>query len=264
MTKQVYCVLPTDSIARVKNLLLKHRISTVLVLEGDEPVGMVGEKDVADAFYHTREPVDEVRVQEIMVKKVVTVPPEATPEEVAKKMIEEKTKGVIVFDEVVLGIMTKTDLLGYFISKYTGRALVGDVMDTNIRTIKPRHSLFHAIRKMQEEEISRILVVEDGLKGILSMKDVAFVSPSKHPTRLIFAKPSKKPAERAVRIMPYTVEEIMRTEVHKISPVTAASKAAKLMLEKGIGSLVVVDSRGNIKGMLTKTDITRYLSNTIS
>ncbi|MCD4740723.1 CBS domain-containing protein [archaeon] len=263
MTEQVYYVNPSESVARVKNLFLKHKISTVLVMEEDKPVGMLGEPEVAGAFYNSREPVDQVRVKEVMNNKIVTILPNAAPEEASKKLLEEKVKGVIVFDEDqgVMGIITKTDLIPYFIEKYTGKALVSDVMDTNVRTVKPKHSLFHAIRTMQEEGISRIIVVEDGLQGIISLKDVALTSAKDKPTKLIFTKDSR-PGEREVRMLPFTVEEIMKTEVHKIRPSMAATKAAKIMLEKKIGSLVVVDSKGKIQGMLTKTDFAKHLLST--
>jgi len=265
MTGRVHYVSPNDSIAHVKKLFLKHKISTVLVMDGKKPVGLVGEPDVATAFFHARSPVDEVPVKEVMNKKITKVEPEATPSQIARTLLAEKAKGVIVFDEEegVLGLVTKTDLLDYFISHCPGEIKVKDVMDTNIRTIRPRHSLFHAIRTMREEGIGRILVVEDGLKGILTMKDVAFVSPKAHPTRLLFKKPGSEPTEREYHIMPFTVEDVMRTDVEKISTEAAASKAAKTMMTKGIGSLVVVDEKGAIAGMITKTDIAKYLSKSI-
>lgn len=260
MTDKVYFVSPEESVARVKNLFLKHKISSVLVMKDDEPVGLVGESDLADAFFQAREPIDEVRVKKVMRKGIVKVTPEATPKEISKELLEKKVKSAIVFDEQVLGIVTKTDLLDYFINNFQGRVMVHEVMDKNIRKVKPMHSLFHAIRLMQEEGISRVLVEDNTLQGIISLKDVAFASPGTHPTKRILK--SEKTGDREVHILPFTVQDVMKTEVKTISSKDSAANAAKIMLKEKIGSLVVTNQDNQIEGIITKTDITKYLSKT--
>ena len=112
---------------------------------------------------------------------------------------------------------------------------------------------------MQEENISRVLVEDKGLKGIISLKDVAFASPSSNQTRRI-----DEPKGRDLRVLPFTVEEVMKTDIKKVSPKESAAKAAKIMLGEDIGSLVVTDSKNNVQGIITKTDIARFLSKSTS
>jgi CBS domain-containing protein len=45
-----------------------------------------------------------------------------------------------------------------------------------------------------------------------------------------------------------------------ISPDEPLSRAADLMIEHGISGLPVVDSKGRVEGILTKTDIIRAIA----
>ena len=59
-----------------------------------------------------------------------------------------------------------------------------------------------------------------------------------------------------------SVEEIACREIMSAPPVTGpptmtAFEAAKLMVEKGIGSIIVVDDNGSLLGIVTKTDLIR-------
>jgi len=50
------------------------------------------------------------------------------------------------------------------------------------------------------------------------------------------------------------VGSLMTSPVTTVSPETAADDAAKLMLDEGISSVVVVDETGELAGILTSTD----------
>lgn len=52
-------------------------------------------------------------------------------------------------------------------------------------------------------------------------------------------------------------EDIMSSPPVTVSPHETASVAAKLMLEKKIGSLIIVDENGSLLGIVTKTDLVR-------
>jgi len=54
-----------------------------------------------------------------------------------------------------------------------------------------------------------------------------------------------------------TCGEIMSTPAVTGPPTMSAFEAAKLMIEKGIGSIIVVDDKGSLIGIVTKTDLVR-------
>jgi CBS domain-containing protein len=53
----------------------------------------------------------------------------------------------------------------------------------------------------------------------------------------------------------YRVEEVMERDVTSIDPDADAITALRTMQEQGIGRLPVVDSRGNLTGIISRTDL---------
>jgi len=60
---------------------------------------------------------------------------------------------------------------------------------------------------------------------------------------------------RRRRTLPIRAEDIMVREVVTVTPETPISKAAKVMWENRIGSLVVVSADGRIRGIVTERDM---------
>ncbi|RJT06575.1 cyclic nucleotide-binding/CBS domain-containing protein [Halococcus sp. IIIV-5B] len=50
------------------------------------------------------------------------------------------------------------------------------------------------------------------------------------------------------------VGRLMSSDLHTVSPDTLVEEAANVMLEEGIGSVMVVDERNDLQGILTTTD----------
>jgi CBS domain-containing protein len=53
------------------------------------------------------------------------------------------------------------------------------------------------------------------------------------------------------------VRDIMHTPPVKVTPITPVNEAAQIMMDKGVGSLIIVDDNDNLIGIVTKTDIVR-------
>jgi CBS domain-containing protein len=54
------------------------------------------------------------------------------------------------------------------------------------------------------------------------------------------------------------VGETMRTKLMVVGPSTGIDDAARFMLQHSVSALPVVDERGKVLGLLSKTDIVRY------
>ncbi|SET64001.1 CBS domain-containing protein [Natronincola peptidivorans] len=54
-------------------------------------------------------------------------------------------------------------------------------------------------------------------------------------------------------------KDIMRKKLVTVRPVDTIDKALKVMVEKDINGTPVVDDEGNLKGMIVKADIYRFL-----
>ena len=56
------------------------------------------------------------------------------------------------------------------------------------------------------------------------------------------------------------VARLMSSDLHTVTPETLVEDAARVMLENGIGSVVVVDDDRQLEGILTSTDFLRIVA----
>ena len=115
-------------------------------------------------------------------------------------------------------------------------------------TLEQEMTLLNARNIMIKYNISRIVVVKGRIPvGIVTEKDIA---------RFLY---SEVPSRRLDEIM---IKEIMSKDLVTVDEDSDSRKCAKLMLEKEISSLIVVDRSKNLKGIVTKTDLLHaYIEN---
>ncbi len=124
---------------------------------------------------------------------------------------------------------------------------VSDIMTPRVVVINPNDTLSRARNLMLRYNISRLIVIDEFRKpvGILTETDVAL-------------KIWEESFEREARpINEILVREVMSKSVVCIKPKQPITSAAKVMLEKRISGLPVVDEEGCLIGIITKTDLTR-------
>ncbi|MEW6532239.1 MAG: CBS and ACT domain-containing protein [Thermodesulfobacteriota bacterium] len=121
MKRDFYTLDVNDPLKRAVQLLRKHRVCILPVLDGQKLEGVVTESGLRkalgleQAFENLEEwrAVDpETRVGEVMARSPVTVSPEDTLEDVVRVLIEAKIPGTPVVDDQgnVVGVITQTDL----------------------------------------------------------------------------------------------------------------------------------------------------------
>lgn len=117
------------------------------------------------------------RCREIMTSSVKTANREMTLQEVAILLRDGDMGSLpIVEDGKLVGIVTDRDIVVRAIAEGKDVATkIGDVMTTEIFSVKPSDYVFEAIRLMGDKQIRRIPVVEESgeLAGIISMADIA-------------------------------------------------------------------------------------------
>ena len=128
--------------------------------------------------------------------------------------------------------------------------LVRDVMTKSVATLDRNEKLAVADDVMRLGRIRHLPVVdEDGaLVGIVSQRDLFH---SGLLRALGFGSHAK---ERAMDLL--VLKETMKTEVATVTPSAPLAEAAKIMLEKKIGCLVVVEGK-KIAGILTESDFVK-------
>lgn len=132
--------------------------------------------------------------------------------------------------------------------------LVRDWMTPHPITIDPKTVLPDAHRLMQDSHIRRVPVVENGkLVGIVTLGDIREAEPSQATTLSIY--------ELHYLLSKLTVERIMTRNPLIIAPNATIREAARLMLERKIGGLPVVEPEtGKLVGIITESDIFRILA----
>lgn len=130
--------------------------------------------------------------------------------------------------------------------------LVRDWMTRHVITIAPDTTLPEAHRIMADKNIRRLPVVEHGrLVGIVTRGDVRGAEPSGATSLSIW--------EVNYLLAKLKVGEIMTLQPTTISPDDTIGDAARVMLDKKISGLPVVDSEGKILGIITESDIFRLV-----
>ncbi|MBW1840327.1 MAG: CBS domain-containing protein [Deltaproteobacteria bacterium] len=127
---------------------------------------------------------------------------------------------------------------------------VRDIMTTEVVTLKVNDELSLASDIMTLGRIRHLPVVEDDrLVGIISQRDLYRAS--------LASVVGHDYAEQRVHLETVTIRNIMAKEVFTVEPDTEIYAAGRIMLEKRIGCLPIV--QGDVlKGMVTETDILQF------
>jgi CBS domain-containing protein len=100
-------------------------------------------------------------VREIMQKTLVTLPPEASLREAAKRMDEEKIGCLLITNgEFLRGVLTDRDITCWLArnGKDPDGVKVSEIMKTDIVSVKPETDTFEASNIMAENKVRRLPV----------------------------------------------------------------------------------------------------------
>jgi acetoin utilization protein AcuB len=114
MSRKVVTIPPNTSILRAIEIMREKSIRHLPVVKEGELVGLVTEGDLRQASLLSL--VDKVSIDDVMIKKPVTVSPEASIEEAARLVYRHKIGGLpVVAGRKLVGILTIVDILAAFI-----------------------------------------------------------------------------------------------------------------------------------------------------
>ena len=115
-------------------------------------------------------------IRDLLKGDPVTVEASETVQDAAKLMDENDIGNVLVVENnEVQGIVTDRDIVVRVIAKGDGAdASVREAATTDLETIEPDASIDDAIQKMEQGNVRRLPVVEDGKPvGVISLGDLA-------------------------------------------------------------------------------------------
>lgn len=129
MTKNVIKLNTSDDLTKAETLFKKHHIRHIPVVNGNKILGMLSYTDLlrisfVDAVDDEDEIVDATvynmfTVEQVMAKNLVKVSPDTTIKETAEILASREFHALPVCeDDLLVGIVTTTDLIKYLIDQY--------------------------------------------------------------------------------------------------------------------------------------------------
>lgn len=111
MTPNVVTIHPDQTIESAARLMTRYSISSVIVSENDEAVGILTERDIMMRIVAVGQNPKKVMVRDIMTPDIVSCDPSTPLVEACRTMQEKRIKKLAVFDDKELrGIVSLTDI----------------------------------------------------------------------------------------------------------------------------------------------------------
>jgi CBS domain-containing protein len=202
--------------------------------------------------------LDQIQLNEIMSRNLFTISKDQDEllVQCAIRMDAFQIGAIIIVDnEKLVGIVTKSDITKYFSNSLGGAYKVKDYMNTKMITCRKSDSLLFALTMLNRNKIARLVVTDnDGRPvGIISydtfLRNSKYFKLGKQNTRdYLLPKISAKEL---------LVSDLIGNELLTIESTDDLVKAARLMVEYKISGIPVVDEHGNLEGVISVTDIVR-------
>ena len=259
-TTPVITLCPENTIHDALFLMRKNDIKRIVITNGNIPVGIVTERDIGKFLQNdkTSRTLDKIPLNEIMSRNLFTISKDQDEllVQCAIRMDAFQIGSIIIVDdEKLVGIVTKSDLTKRFSNSFAGAYKVKDYMNTKLITCRKSDSLSFALTMLNRNKIARLVVTDnDGRPvGIISydtfLKNSEYFKLDKQNTRDYL---SPKIYEKEL-----LVSDLIGNELLTIGSNDDLAKAARLMDEYKISGIPVVDENGNLEGMISATDIIR-------
>jgi CBS domain-containing protein len=117
MTVRVITVKPDESVQVAINRMLEENVGAVAVCEGQRLVGIFTERDVL-RLAGNGSPFGELKMADVMTKRVLTLTPDVDIAEAAKLMQQKQIRHVpVVEGENLLGMVGIRDVLGALVQQ---------------------------------------------------------------------------------------------------------------------------------------------------
>jgi len=237
-----------------------YNISRLIVVKDNKPVGIITEKDITRYLISTDKPINQIRVSEIMKSPLITAHLDDTIQSAAKTMLKHGISSLaIVEDSELKGIVTKLDI-AKFCATIRGRWFVRDYMTKNPIAVSSSDTIFKVINLMVNNNIGRVIVTDANNKpiGIITLADIVRSLPEISFTKLKSTRVPK--ILRPLILRSIMVSTIMSRDLIVIREDADLADAAQAMITYGISGLPVINNEGKLVGIITKTDITRAVS----
>jgi len=294
MTTLVATVVPEAPLSQVAELLLRHDVKAVPVMDGRRVIGIISGGDLLSRAHmplrldmqcllpeamraeHVRcLDMEGLRAKDIMTSPTHVVNAKTTLSDTIRTMAKRRLKRlpVVADDGSLLGIVSRADILGALshtahaasrlnlLPHATGQ-LASDIM-TAAPTAQPDTPLADVLELIMASPLRRVVVVdaEGVIQGLIHDRDlIEHYSRRNQPdllSRLIrlFASAQTKTADFSG-----IAAEVMQREVHTVHPQAPLSDVIQEMVRLQIKRIIVSDDDNRLLGIIDRNILLAALS----
>ncbi|HTV47372.1 MAG TPA: CBS domain-containing protein [Phycisphaerae bacterium] len=109
---RIHAINPEASVLEATQKMNRHRIGSLIVMQGDNFVGILSERDILMRVVAEEKEPRNVRVYDVMTTEVICCPPETTLEEASAIMMSHRVRHLPVCDAEgrMVGLVSIGDL----------------------------------------------------------------------------------------------------------------------------------------------------------
>lgn len=188
ITRIVGSVKPDDLVIDAVELMMRHRVRAVPIVEGDKVSGLLSQVDVVDAIYDSPD-LREISAGEVMVSPIKVVNFDDNVATARKLMLNNRFSHLPVVgkDGRLKGMITAKDIIFTFIRPQKGvevgerigetirtwNAPVKTLMDEHPLTDTESESLFNTLKGFRNQKKSACIVISDDKPiGIITLREI--------------------------------------------------------------------------------------------
>ena len=251
MTRDIIFVDKDVDLKYVLKLMKKNSITKIPVVENKQLIGLITDSHLAVKLGSIRSrgvPASRLHASSVTDKELINVSPDQHISTILATVGEPgPTILTVLENDELIGIVTKADLLPLVDSNKA----VEDVMQKDIHSVSPDDRVIHARRRMIDEHIARLPVLNNGiLIGIISDIDIVFA--------LAKVKKSFPLGKQKHQLDELLVNDAMTSPAITIPAQKTIAETAKFMLEAGVGCLPVMQNE-KVIGIISRTDLIKTI-----
>lgn len=219
--------------------------------------------------------------RDIMTHPAVTVAEDRLVSEAVSLMLRKRVKRLPVVDATgrLVGMLSRVDVFRTVMKECPdwkafqernilvgGVRLVSDIMRRDAHTVLADTPVEEVMRVISCNDIQRVCVVdrEGTFLGLISDLDLLIAFSDRHPgiwdyflSKIPFTERGRQHKELREHLRAKTAEEVMNRKIVTVREDAPIEEAIRLMLERAIKRLPVLDGDGKFKGMISRDSLLR-------
>lgn len=221
------------------------------------------------------------KAKEVMTQPPVTIEQDKLVTEAVNLMLKKEVKRLPVVDETgrLVGILSRVDVFRTSMREspdwkafqeqriiVENLRFVSDIMRRDTLTVSPETPVEEVVRIIDSNDIQRVCVVdkEGYFLGLISDRDLLLAFSERHPgiwdyfaSKIPFTERGRRHQHLQRHLEVKTAGEVMNPNIVTVQEDAPIDEAIRLMLDKAIKRLPVVDSGGKYQGMVSRDSLLR-------